>query len=62
VTIPSRLAWFGANEALQFEFTPEQVLAALMERSGRILAGAPVVAIPFPIPAKKPVLLTPPPK
>jgi hypothetical protein len=52
--------WFGAPEALKFEFPSDQLLRALMEYSGRVLSGAPVVAIPFEIPKKR-LLVTPPP-
>lgn len=53
--------WFGVREALGFELTPDQRLCALMEHSGRVLAGAPTVSLPFVVPKKKRPLLTPPP-
>ncbi len=52
--------WFGVREALQFEFSPDQLLRAVMEHSGRVLRDAPVVSVPFEIPRKR-VLVTPPP-
>lgn len=52
--------WFGEREARMFEFSPDQLLRALMEYSGRMFSDAPVVAIPFTIPKRR-VLVTPPP-
>lgn len=52
-------SWFGVPAALQFPFTADQLLRAAIEFSGRTIPGAPVVSLPFELPKRRQVLITP---
>lgn len=43
-------AWFQNADMLDVEFTPEELAAYLMIRSGRVLVNAPVIKLRYPIP------------
>jgi len=51
--------WFQNEKAAEVALTPEQLVYAAAQRSGRSLPGAPEVGVPFAIPARRRVLVTP---
>lgn len=53
--------WFEVTEYFEHKFTPDELIRAAMEGSGRILPDAPPVASPFPRRKPRRVLVTPPP-
>lgn len=51
--------WFRVPEALHFDFSADQLIRAAMDRSGRVLESAPVVSLPYDVPPRQRVRVTP---